>query len=134
MTHDSHRLQSAERRLRSAEALVADLARAVENEKTLAVYRNTGSARLAQARYQHALTELEAAPPPPINLHVVLLAPVRQTSRRSAIMAELRAYGRACLRARTVPIAGELESILDRTGGGTELGLESIAALVEGRK
>lgn len=60
MAHDN-RLERAERRLRAAEALTADLAQAVEDERTLAVYMNTESARAAQAHYRRALSELEAA-------------------------------------------------------------------------
>jgi hypothetical protein len=55
------RLERAERRLRAGEALVADLAQAVADERRLALYTGTGSARLGQARYERPVI---VDPPP----------------------------------------------------------------------
>jgi len=59
--HHPSRLERAQRRLRAAEALTADLRQAVEDEGTLAPYLNTESARAASERYGHAVADLEQA-------------------------------------------------------------------------
>jgi hypothetical protein len=82
MSHTS--LERAERRLRAAQALVRDLEQAVQDEKTLALYTSTGSARTAQAHYERALAELEATPPRPpvVAVHLLPLPPARRVNPR----------------------------------------------------
>jgi len=77
MNHTS--LERAERRLRAAQALLRDLEQAVEDEKTLAVYNNTGAARTAREHYGRALAELEA--PAPV-VHLMPLPPARRIDPR----------------------------------------------------
>jgi len=79
------RLERAQRRLRSAEALTADLRQAVEDERTLALYTSTGSARAAQAHYQHALTELQS-PAPVVTMHLIPLPPARRINPRPRLL------------------------------------------------
>jgi hypothetical protein len=110
------RLERAERRLRSAEALVLDLRRAVADECSLTCF-NTGSARKRER--EDAAAEYDG--------EVVLQAPARD-------LAELLAeYGRACVRAHEEPIEAELQPLLARASS-AGLGLESFAALIEGRE
>jgi len=79
----SNRLERAQRRLRAAEALTADLRQAVEDEKTLAVYNNTQAARAAQAHYERALSELETTPRSPVfAVHLLPLPPARRVNPR----------------------------------------------------
>jgi len=60
----STRAERAERRLRAAEALTADLRLAVEQERRLAIYTSTGSARAQQeAANDEPTPQIRSTPP-----------------------------------------------------------------------
>jgi len=124
------RVERAERRLRAAEALVRDLQRALADEHSLALYTSTPAAR-ARAREE---SQPEPALAPSLTIVLVDVSAARRVNRRPReIAAELRKYGDACVKARRRPIAAEVAPLLTRASE-AGLGLESFAAMIEGRK
>jgi hypothetical protein len=142
----STRVDRAERRLRAAEALTADLRLAVEQERRLAIYTSTGSARQEAANHEptpqirtaaprEITTRAADAPSAAATRSTDQPAPALSASRtaRSNAEAELARYGRAVKRVGTLPLDAELAPLVVRALA-AGLGFETIAALAESRK
>jgi hypothetical protein len=118
------RVERAARRLRAAEALVADLKQGLADEQRLAVYYDTGSAQ--------ALQEVANSEPTP---QIGTVAPREITARAPSpriAEAELTRYVRALQRAGAESLEAELTPLVHRAlvAG---LGFEAVSALAEGR-
>ena len=143
----STRIGRAERRLRAAEALTADLRLAVEQERRLAIYTSTGSARAQQEAANHEPTpqiasaaprEITAraadAPSPAATRSADQPAPALPAPRPawSRAEAELTRYSRALHRVGAKPLEAELSPLIHRASA-AGLDFETIAAFAEGR-
>jgi hypothetical protein len=141
----STRIERAERRLRAAEALTADLRLAVEQERRLAIYHNTGSAQAQQEAANHepspqigtaATREItaRAADTPSAARSADRPAPTLPAPRTagSDAEAELTRYARAVKRVGAPPLEAEPRHLIHRALAAV-LDFESIAAFAEGR-
>jgi hypothetical protein len=143
----STRIERAERRLRAAEALTADLRLAVEQERRLAIYHNTGSAQAQQeAANDEPTPQIRSAAPREITARAAATprpgatrsadrpAPTLSAPRTawSRAEAELTRYARALHRAGASPLEAELSPLIHRASA-AGLDFESIAAFAEGR-
>ena len=143
----STRVERAERRLRAAEALTADLRLAVEQERRLAIYTSTGSAQAQQeAANNEPSPQIGTAPPREITARAAdtpSAAAARLADRPAPALpatrtawsdaeAELTRYARAVKRVGTYALDAELAPLVGRALA-AGLDFESIAAFAEGR-
>lgn len=143
----STRIERAERRLRAAEALTADLRLAVEQERRLAIYHNTGSAQaqqeaandepttqIASAAPREITTRAAATPRPSATRPADQPAPALSAPRtaQSDAEAELTRYACALHRAGASPLEAELTPLVRRALA-AGLDFETVAAFAEGR-
>jgi hypothetical protein len=142
----STRIERAERRLRAAEALTADLRLAVEQERRQAIYHNTGSAQAQQEANNEPTPQIGTAAPREITARAADApsAPATRSADRPApalsaprtawsrAEAELTRYARALHRAGASPLEAELSPLIHRASA-AGLDFESIAAFAEGR-
>ena len=143
----STRIGRAERRLRAAEALTADLRIAVEQERRLAIYTSTGSARARQeAANDEPTPQIRSAPPRAFPTRAA--ATPRPAATRTADQhapalsapriawsnaeADLTRYACALHRAGASPLEAELTPLVRRALA-AGLDFETVAAFAEGR-